>query len=51
MYFLPRPLPLSDGDLEKPEKLGFMPGEIAVPDDFDTLGAGEIISVFEGKPL
>jgi len=43
-------LPLSDGDLEKPEKLGFMSGEIAVPDDFDTLGAEEIISLFEGKP-
>jgi len=42
-------LPLSDGELEKPEKLGFMSGEIAVPDDFDSFGAGEIIALFEGK--
>lgn len=42
-------LPLSDGDLEGTEKLGFMSGEIAVPDDFDSLAATEIIRLFEGK--
>jgi len=42
-------LPLSDGELEGTEKLGFMSGEIAVPDDFDSLAATEIISLFEGK--
>ena len=44
-----RLLPLSDGDLEGTEKLGFMSGEIAVPDDFDSLAATEIIKLFEGK--
>ena len=42
-------LPLSDGELEGTEKLGFMSGEIEVPDDFDSLGAKEIITLFEGK--
>jgi len=42
-------LPLSDGDLEGTEKLGFMSGEIEVPDDFDSFSATEIISLFEGK--
>jgi prevent-host-death family protein len=42
-------LPLSDGELEGTEKLGFMSGEIAVPDDFDSLAATEIIKLFEGK--
>ncbi len=31
------------------EKLGFMAGEISVPDDFDSLGAQEILLLFEGK--
>ena len=43
-------LPLLDGDLEGTEKLGFMSGEIEVPDDFDSFGAKEIIRLFEGKP-
>jgi prevent-host-death family protein len=42
-------LPLSKGDLEGTEKLGFMAGEIAVPDDFDSLAATEIMRLFEGK--
>jgi prevent-host-death family protein len=42
-------LPLSDGEFEGTEKLGFMSGEIAVPDDFDSLAATEIIKLFEGK--
>jgi prevent-host-death family protein len=42
-------LPLSEGELEGTEKLGFMSGEIAVPDDFDSLAATEIIRLFEGK--
>jgi hypothetical protein len=36
--------------LKGAEKLGFMPGEIAVPDDFDSLAATEMIQLFEGKP-
>jgi hypothetical protein len=43
-------LPISEGDLEGSEKrLGFMSGEISVPDDFDSLGEAEIIQLFEGK--
>lgn len=43
-------LPLSDGVVTGTERLGFMSGEIAVPDDFDSLGATEIVMLFEGKP-
>lgn len=42
-------LPLSDRELEGTAKLGFMSGEIEVPDDFDSFGAKEIITLFEGK--
>ena len=42
-------LPLSEGELKEAEKLGFMSGEISVPDDFDSLAATEIIRLFEGK--
>ncbi len=42
-------LPLSDGELKGTERLGFMSGEISVPEDFDTLGAKEIVQLFEGK--
>jgi prevent-host-death family protein len=42
-------LPLSEGDLEGTEKIGFMSGEVAVPDDFDSLAATEIIRLFEGN--
>ena len=31
----------------KPKRLGFMPG-LQIPDDFDTLYAGEIAAMFEG---
>jgi prevent-host-death family protein len=30
-------------------RLGFMAGQIAVPDDFDTMGASEIEQLFEGR--
>ena len=30
-----------------PQRLGFLAGEIAVPDDFDTMGATEIAALFE----
>lgn len=42
-------LPLSAGDRKGGEKLGFMAGEISTPDDFDSLGAPEIIRLFEDK--
>ncbi len=38
--------------LEAPEprsRIGFMAGEIAVPDDFNSMGADEIRAVFAGK--
>jgi prevent-host-death family protein len=41
--------PLSEGELTGAERLGFMAGEISVPDDFDRLGAEEITRLFEGK--
>lgn len=30
------------------KRIGFMSGQIQVPDDFDTMAAEEIISLFEG---
>ncbi|MGB5156221.1 MAG: type II toxin-antitoxin system prevent-host-death family antitoxin [Desulfobacterales bacterium] len=42
-------LPLSEGELQEAEKLGFMSGEISVPDDFDSLAATEMIQLFEGR--
>ncbi|MFP3910898.1 MAG: type II toxin-antitoxin system Phd/YefM family antitoxin [Desulfobacteraceae bacterium] len=42
-------LPVSDGEPDATQKLGFMAGEIVVPDDFDSLGSKEIVKLFEGK--
>ena len=33
----------------KPRRIGFMAGEIQVPDDFDTMGQGEIERLFYGQ--
>ncbi|GJE55785.1 MULTISPECIES: type II toxin-antitoxin system Phd/YefM family antitoxin [Methylobacterium] len=30
-------------------RLGFLKGQISVPDDFDTMGQDEIIRMFEGE--
>jgi prevent-host-death family protein len=43
-------MPLAAAELKGAEKLGFMPGEIEVPDDFDSLAATEMIQLFDGKP-
>ena len=32
-----------------PQRLGFLKGQIAVPDDFDTMGQDEIRQMFEGQ--
>ncbi|MDQ4422118.1 type II toxin-antitoxin system prevent-host-death family antitoxin [Sphingobium sp. DEHP117] len=32
----------------KMKRLGFLKGEMRVPDDFDRMGAGDIESMFEG---
>jgi prevent-host-death family protein len=42
-------LPLSETERKSAQRLGFMAGEIAIPDDFDSLGASEIIALMEGK--
>jgi prevent-host-death family protein len=44
-------LPLSEGELTGVERLGFMSGEVSVPDDFDSFAATEMVQLFEGKPL
>jgi prevent-host-death family protein len=31
------------------QRIGFLAGQISVPDDFDTLGAEEIRQLFEGQ--
>ena len=33
----------------KPKRVGFLAGEISVPDDFDNMGADEIAEMFEGE--
>lgn len=33
----------------EPRRLGFLKGQISVPDDFDTMGQEEIIRMFEGE--
>jgi prevent-host-death family protein len=42
-------IPLSAEEGKAAEKIGFMEGEISTPDDFDSLGATEILRVFEGS--
>jgi len=42
-------LPLSETDLKGTERLGFMSGEICVPDDFDFLGETDMTRLFEGR--
>jgi prevent-host-death family protein len=40
-----------DEPVKKPmRRLGFMKGQISVPDDFDQMGQEEIIRMFEGEP-
>ena len=41
--------PLSADEQKGAQKLGFMAGEISVPDDFDSLGSTEILRLFEDK--
>ena len=36
-------------DSAQMRRLGFMAGQIAVPDDFDTMGSGEIGPLFESE--
>jgi len=41
--------PLSEQELKGVDKLGFMSGEILVPDDFDSMASSDILNLFEGK--
>ena len=41
--------PLTVNESQKISKLGFMSGEIAVPDDFDAIESGQISDLFEGR--
>lgn len=40
--------PLTDEEVSSKKRLGFMLGEILVPDDFDTMGSEYIAGLFEG---
>lgn len=40
-------VPFENDDLPEVRRLGFMAGEVMVPDDFDLLGEDEIVSLFE----
>jgi prevent-host-death family protein len=42
-------VPLSSGEAAAPRRLGFLKGEIAVPDDFDRMGQDEIERQFHGS--
>jgi prevent-host-death family protein len=42
-------IPYSDEQEPALRRLGFMSGEIKVPDDFDCMGAEFISTLFEGK--
>lgn len=41
-------IPLPSSTPAKKSLIGFMRGQITVPDDFDTMGQEEIIAMFEG---
>lgn len=42
-------VPLDEAPKKPMRRLGFMKGQISVPDDFDTMGQEEIIRMFEGE--
>lgn len=42
-------VPLEQDDISTARRLGFMAGEISVPDDFDHMGEGELDSLFAGE--
>lgn len=42
-------IPYISGQGPTARRLGFMQGEIAVPDDFDAMAAGEMVELFEGN--
>ena len=42
-------MPLDAPEAGEKKRLGFMAGQISVPDDFDTMGAAQIERLFAGK--
>jgi prevent-host-death family protein len=42
-------VPLDSADTTAGRRLGFLAGDIAVPDDFDRLGVDQIAAIFEGR--
>ena len=42
-------IPLGKVETGAASRLGFMVGEITIPDDFDQMGGDNIASMFEGK--
>jgi prevent-host-death family protein len=40
---------LVDGPSSTMKRIGFMEGEFEVPEDFDSMGAEEILAMFEGE--
>ena len=42
-------MPLAPEDYPESLRLGFMSGEIEVPDDFDTIESAHLTALFEGR--
>jgi len=42
-------VPIAPSDRGSEARLGFLAGEIAVPEDFDSMGKGEIEALFAGR--
>lgn len=43
-------VPLDETEAPKKRRIGFMKGEIVIPDDFDTMMQDEIEEMFYGNP-
>jgi prevent-host-death family protein len=41
-------VPITPEDVPTSQRLGFMIGEIEVPDDFDSMGADAVLNLFDG---
>ena len=42
-------VPIEPGEAGRAQRLGFMAGEISVPDDFDRMGEAELERLFGGE--
>jgi prevent-host-death family protein len=42
-------IPFTENENMPAQRLGFMSGEISVPDDFDSMDSGELVGLFEGR--